>query len=131
MSDLNRRARMNFNFENHLRRQNDNSIEFGNTVGDWKWGEEKSEEETVNMGVGDLMMDDDMVPMVDNPVADPVVDDHVADPVVDDLANEDQFADELGDADKNHTTCFESDYDGGYERYDGTEVDVCFHCGKT
>ena len=54
-----------------------------------------------------------MVPMVDNHVADPVVHDHVVDPVVHDHTSEDQFADVLGDEDKNHTTCFESDYDGG------------------
>ena len=73
MSDLNRHTRMNFNFENHLRPQNNNSIEFGNTVGDWKWGKEKSEEETADMEVGDLMMDDDMFLMVDDYVIDPLV----------------------------------------------------------
>ena len=131
MSDLHKRARINFIFENHLRRQNYISIEFRNTVGYWKWSEEKKEEETVDMGVGGFMMDDDMVPMVANHVADPVVDNPVADPLVNDPSSKDQLADVLGNEDKNHRTCFESDYNGGgggYERYDWMEVYVCFHC---
>ena len=79
-----------------------------------------------------MMIDDDMVPMVDNPVADLEVNDPVVDPVVDDPASEDQFLDVLGDEDKNHTTCFESDYNGGDMRgMMGWKLMFVFIAGKT
>ena len=65
------------------------------------------------MRVRDLVMDDDMVPMVNNSLVDPVVDNLVADLLVNDHTCEGQFMDLLGDEDKNNMTCFESNYDGG------------------